>query len=430
MIKEEQWRNIQLGEVLELIRNGYSGKQVNYITEFPVSRIETISDGKIDLSKVGFVEKIPESYLLNEGDMLFSNINSIKHIGKIAYVKEGLKLYHGMNLLIFRISHGVNSKFLYYKLVQSKQWFEKMAAQAVNQASINQEEIKKCPIIIPNLFDEQSKIAEILETVDSAIEKTEELIAKQVRIKTGLMQDLLTKGIDENGNIRSEETHEFKDSSVGRIPVEWHIRTINDLATHVGSGVTPKGGESVYQKEGILFIRSQNVHYSGLDLSDIAYISNEIHNTMKRSEIFVNDILLNITGASIGRCCIVPKFEGEMNVNQHVCSIRLYDSNLYNSGYVSIVLESVIGKKQIMQYNSGGNREGLNYENIRSFNIPWPIEEERKNIFKIMDEINQSIETEKKQLSKYKRLKLALMQDLLTGKKRVTSLLDDLEVVS
>lgn len=298
------------------------------------------------------------------------------------------------------------------------------------RSKLNQSALRKIEIRIPEVLEEQSKIGEILETVDSAIEKTEELITKQERIKAGLMQDLLTKGIDENGNIRSEETHEFKDSSVGRIPVEWHIRTINDLATHVGSGVTPKGGESVYQKEGILFIRSQNVHYSGLDLSDIAYISNEIHNTMKRSEIFVNDILLNITGASIGRCCIVPKFEGEMNVNQHVCSIRLYDSNLYNSGYVSIVLESVIGKKQIMQYNSGGNREGLNYENIRSFNIPWPIEEERKNIFKIMDEINQSIETEKKQLSKYKRLKLALMQDLLTGKKRVTSLLDDLEVVS
>jgi len=68
---------------------------------------------------------------------------------------------------------------------------------------------------------EQSKIAEVLSTVDRAIEQTEALIAKQQRIKTGLMQDLLTKGIDEHGNIRSEKTHKFKDSPVGRIPEEW-----------------------------------------------------------------------------------------------------------------------------------------------------------------------------------------------------------------
>ena len=75
---------------------------------------------------------------------------------------------------------------------------------------------------------EQSKIAEILSTVDQAIDQTEALIAKQQRIKTGLMQDLLTRGIDENGNLRSEETHEFKDSPLGRIPVEWEVKTIGN----------------------------------------------------------------------------------------------------------------------------------------------------------------------------------------------------------
>ena len=73
---------------------------------------------------------------------------------------------------------------------------------------------------------EQTKIAEILSTVDQAIEQTEALIAKQQRIKTGLMQDLLTRGIDEDGNLRSEETHEFKDSPLGRIPVEWDVKLL------------------------------------------------------------------------------------------------------------------------------------------------------------------------------------------------------------
>ena len=80
---------------------------------------------------------------------------------------------------------------------------------------------------------EQTKIAEILSTVDRAIEQTEALIAKQQRIKTGLMQDLLTRGIDEHGNLRSEETHQFKDSPLGRIPVEWELCKLGELANFV-----------------------------------------------------------------------------------------------------------------------------------------------------------------------------------------------------
>lgn len=77
----------------------------------------------------------------------------------------------------------------------------------------------------------------MLSTVDQAIEQTEELIAKQQRIKTGLMQDLLTRGIDEDGNLRSEETHEFKDSPLGRIPVEWEVEKLEELTIKIGDGM-------------------------------------------------------------------------------------------------------------------------------------------------------------------------------------------------
>ena len=84
--------------------------------------------------------------------------------------------------------------------------------------------------IVPTSKPEQTKIAEILSTVDRAIEQTEALIAKQQRIKTGLMQDLLTRGIDEHGNLRSEQTHKFKDSPLGRIPVEWDAKELGTVA--------------------------------------------------------------------------------------------------------------------------------------------------------------------------------------------------------
>jgi len=226
MITQGGWSRKKLGDLLILVRNGYSGQQVSNVTDYPVTRIETISNGTIDLKRVGYATSIPDSYLLKPGDILFSNINSLKHIGKVGRVKQGTRLFHGMNLLVLRPVDEVDATFLFYKVVYEKPWFEKMAAQAVNQASINQATLKDLPIEVPNDEREQIKIVEILSSVDRAIEQTKALIAKQHRIKSGLMQDLLTRGIDEQGNLRTERTHKFKESPLGRIPVDWEVETL------------------------------------------------------------------------------------------------------------------------------------------------------------------------------------------------------------
>jgi len=140
---------------------------------------------------------------------------------------------------------------------------------------------------------------------------------------------------------------------------------------------------------------------------------------MKSSEIFANDVLLNITGASIGRCCRVPENLGMANVNQHVCAIRIQNTNQYDAIYLSTVLESFIGQKQIEKYNAGGNREGLNHQQIRSFYIPWPKQDERKIISEITQKVQSYLSQEYKQYYKLNHLKSALMKDLLSGKVRL-----------
>ncbi|MFH1800915.1 MAG: restriction endonuclease subunit S, partial [Candidatus Omnitrophota bacterium] len=99
------------------------------------------------------------------------------------------------------------------------------------RSKLNQSALRSVTITLPTSKQEQTKIAEILSTVDRAIEETEAVIAKQQRIRTGLMQDLLTRGIDEHGNLRSEQTHQFKDSPLGNIPVEWEITQIGNAAS-------------------------------------------------------------------------------------------------------------------------------------------------------------------------------------------------------
>jgi type I restriction enzyme S subunit len=210
------------------------------------------------------------------------------------------------------------------------------------------------------------------------------------------------------------KTEEFKDSPLERIPIDWDTVSIDEIAVHVGSGVTPRGGSNVYQKEGILFIRSQNVTFNGLRLDDVAYIDNRTHESMKRSEVFAHDVLLNITGASIGRCCPVPAGLGAANVNQHVCAIRLSNPNREDAIFLSSVLASYIGQSQIDRLNAGGNREGLNYEQLRAFVIPFPPPNERAGIAKIVETVDEAIAHTSSLIAKLKLMKAGLLHDLLT----------------
>jgi type I restriction enzyme, S subunit len=422
----EGWKTEQLGDQLELIRNGYSGQQVPYVTDFPVSRIETISDGTIDMNRVGYVDFIPDSYLLKTGDLLISNINSLKHIGKVAQVDEGTRLYHGMNLLVLRPVDQVDQKFLFYKLINAKPWFEKMAAQAINQASINQVTIKELQLDLPQQKPEQAKIAEILWTVDRAIEQTEASIAKQQRIKTGLMQDLLTRGIDEHGNLRSEQTHKFKDSTLGRIPVEWEVRELDTVAEFVTSG--SRGWAQYYSAEGAMFLRIGNLSRDHINLrfEDMVFVSPPKTAEGKRTSVATGDLLISIT-ADLGIIGVIPERFSEGYVNQHIALVRLMPTKV-NARFIGWFLSGQGGQEQFERLNESGAKAGLKLPTIRKLLVPVIKSTEQARIAEILDTNTNRVNDLYSMLSKLLSLKTGLMQDLLTGKKRVTAVLNDSKV--
>ena len=194
-----EWKVVRLENVLLLLRNGLNAKQNKDGIGYPITRIETISEEKIDVSKVGYVSGLTgvdvEKYRLIEGDILFSHINSLEHIGKAA-INEGVPelLLHGVNLLLLRPDKKkVYPKFLLYllHLYRERKVFWAIAKRAVNQASINQTELKNMKIFLPSL-NEQVRIAEILSTVDRAIELYREEGTRLDRLKRGLMDLLLT----------------------------------------------------------------------------------------------------------------------------------------------------------------------------------------------------------------------------------------------
>jgi type I restriction enzyme S subunit len=189
---------------------------------------------------------------------------------------------------------------------------------------------------------------------------------------------------DPQGN--TEENLSIRDSERPHLlPTGWAWTTIGAIATFIGSGITPLGGQKVYLSEGIPFIRSQNVYPDGLHLEEIAYISSEMQGQMKRSQVSPGDVLLNITGASIGRSTWVPNDFGQANVNQHVCIIRVAPP--FVPAYLSTFLNSPLGQDQIFATESGVTREGLNYAQIRQLVVPVAPLNEQERLVKKFSEI-------------------------------------------
>jgi len=159
------------------------------------------------------------------------------------------------------------------------------------------------------------------------------------------------------------------------VPGSWEWTTIETICSKIGSGSTPKG--SNYSLEGIFFFRSQNVYDDGVVLEDIKYISEEVHQSMIGTEVLPNDLLLNITGGSLGRCAIVPNEIDRGNVSQHVCILRPV---IVKAEYLHIfILSSFFAKTMKI---TGSGREGLPKYNLEKMLLPLPPLEEQTRIIK------------------------------------------------
>ena len=197
---------------------------------------------------------------------------------------------------------------------------------------------------------------------------------------------------------------------------------IKDIAAKITSGVTPEGGASGYLDNGIPLLRSQNVHFDGLRLDDVAYISAEIHAGMRGSQLRARDVLLNITGASIGRCTFVPDGFGEGNVNQHVCIIRPGPCVDYR--YLTAFISSSMGQDQILSTFTGASRQGLSHSDLGLIRIPLPkLKVQQEIVAKIEQhdsqyiQIHRCIEAQISTLTAYRK---SLIHECVTGQRRIT----------
>ncbi|MGL1065680.1 restriction endonuclease subunit S [Vibrio vulnificus] len=176
------------------------------------------------------------------------------------------------------------------------------------------------------------------------------------------------------------------------LPDGWEWHKLKDLTTKIGSGATPKGGEKAYKSSGISLIRSLNVHDCFFKEEKLAFIDDEQANGLKNVVVESGDVLLNITGASIARCCIVPNEFLPARVNQHVAIIR--PTEYVDSKFLNYLIVNPKFKAQLLWQGAGGaTRQALTKAMVEELNIPLPSLPEQKRIVEKLDALLSRIDT-------------------------------------
>ncbi len=169
------------------------------------------------------------------------------------------------------------------------------------------------------------------------------------------------------------------------VPTGWAWNTIGGICSKTGSGSTPRGGKEVYKPNGVVFLRSQNVYDDGLRLNDVAYIDRATHERMSGTAVETADLLLNITGGSIGRCCLVPGGFGKANISQHVAIIRTAIDGPQQ--FLHCLVLSPYFQAFISDGQTGAGRGGLPKNKMDRIPVPLPPLAEQRRIVAKVDEL-------------------------------------------
>lgn len=396
-------------------------------------RITDINSGQVDWGSVPFCNcEVADKYLLKENDILVARTGGTT--GKSFIVNDPpnnavfasylIRLRLDVGVQIDFISSFLNSYLFWSQIIELK------SGSAI--PNVNAEKLKN--ILLPNCSpDIQKEVMNIFkqnihqpkyQNLFNKIQIVENLFVASNRLSTELThqltlvkklrQQLLQDAVqgklaaqnasDEPASellkkIKAEKQKLIAEKKLKKekelpaikpaeipfeIPDNWVWCRLGEICTKIGSGSTPKG--SNYSSNGKPFFRSQNIYDRGLIYDDIKFISDEVHIQMNGTTVYSNDILLNITGGSMGRCALVPENFEEGNVSQHVCIIRplLVDNNFYHS-----MMLSPFFQRFIFSSTTGAGREGLPKYNLEQFIIPLPPLSEQTRIVQKLDELMQ-----------------------------------------
>jgi type I restriction enzyme, S subunit len=257
----------------------------------------------------------------------------------------------------------------------------------------------------------------VLDTVDEAITKTEAVIAKLKQVRTGLLNDLLTLGLDEHGQLRDPIAHpeQFQDSPLGQIPREWEVRTLMECVhSQITYGIVQAGP---HVEGGVPYIRTGDMAGNELRIDGLLRTSCDIAAAFRRSEVHTGEIVCAIR-ATLGKVLEVPPELDGANLTQGTA--RIAPKPELSGRFILWALRTDAAQRQFMQEAKGTTFPEITLGNLRQVRIAIPKScEEQERIVQFIDTQEKMLRSEEQQLSKLQSLKAGLMSDLLTGRVRV-----------
>lgn len=381
------WENLELGKILKVETGSKNAEDSSEDGIYPFfTRAETTQ--KID----AYSYDTEALFIAGEGHF------------RVKYYKGKFEVHQRTYMLTSKNKENTHLPFL-QKAIQPKIFQLINTSVGSTVMSLRKPIIENIEILLPKSKKEQEKIAEILSEVDSAIDKAEAYYEKNRKIKIALMQDLLTHGIDEKGKIRDPKTHQYKASPLGDIPIEWETKELSLVIDFLDHKRQPLKSTDRQMISGIY------PYYGASGIID--YVDDYIFD----EEL----ILIGEDGANIldrnSRLVFLAKGKYWVNNHAHVLKPKNDMLNYYLCEY----LESL----NYEHYNSGTAQPKLNKKALSSILIKKPKKTEQQKIAKILSSQDEKIEKAKAKLEKLKSIKTALMQDLLSGTKRVNHLLGE-----
>ncbi len=384
---------------------------VNWLTPTDLSKLNGkthISDSERKITK-----KALKDYNLNilpKGSII---ISTRAPVGYVAVLDVEATFNQGCKGLVPRVQLNPDYYCYYLRSIRNK-------LESLSGGSTFRELSKKMleELIVPEPpLQEQKAIAEILSTVDKAIEKTDEIIAKTERLKKGLMQELLTGRVRvkvENGKISFYKETRFKDTEIGKVPEDWEVVRLGKIGDFQ-YGITVSAKE---EDTGVKLLRITDIKNGGIiDWSEVPYCEISTKELSKYA-LKVGDILFARIGATTGKTCYIDR-EVTAVFGSYLIRFLPKSGSEIDTKFLFFFTQSQQYWSQVDKLKGGQLKKGLNTRLLAELRLPLPPLQEQKAIAEILSTVDRKLEIERKEKERLERIKKGLMDVLLTGKIRV-----------
>jgi len=420
------WDDVALDDFGEIVAGGTPSRtapsfwngDIPWVTPSEITALKNkhLRETREQITREGLASSAAK--LLPPGTLL---VTSRATLGEVAIAGVSVTTNQGFKNII--PNEATDSLFAYYRIGTLKPELERRAS-GTTFLEISKADFSRIRTLRPNRA-EQSRIATVLDTVDEAIAKTEAVIAKLKQVRAGLLHDLLTRGLDENGQLRDPIAHpeQFQDSPIGRIPRIWKFQLLGEMVASAVDG--PFGSnlktEHYVSQPGVRVVRLQNIESGRFDDADKAFISEQHAFDLRRHEVIAGDLLVASMGDEnhpLARACLYPANISPGIVKADCFRLRMKKSMAINC-FVMLILNCPSTRREVNVLGQGVTRDRINLSTLLKLRVLRPSVEEQKQVVKLVDDLDIKIRNEMTLYSKLAFVKSALMADLLTGRVRV-----------